>query len=129
MFKKVASLTRLKLLSSLLSSKSLTLIRTICQTIDPFPISTIYKKILEKRFLSRLQPHILTYPISTLTNQLTIAIILPKQLSSAHSITSTSTFLSPLHPPLTSVLVFVLPLLSCGTQYPSQSVHFPPSNP
>jgi len=35
---KVASLTRLTLLSSLLSSKSLTLIRAICQTIDPYPI-------------------------------------------------------------------------------------------
>jgi len=34
----------------------------------------------------------------------------------------TSTFLSPLHPPLTLVLVlFVRPLLSFGTQYPSQA--------
>jgi len=42
----------------------------------------------------------------------------------------TSTFLSPLHQPLTSVLVlFVRPLLSFGTQYHSQSVHLPPSTP
>jgi len=42
----------------------------------------------------------------------------------------TSTFLSPLHSALTSVLVlFVRLLLSFGTQYPSQSVHLPPSTP
>jgi len=42
----------------------------------------------------------------------------------------TSTFLSPLHPALTSVLVlFVRPLLPFGTQYPAQSVHLPPSTP
>jgi len=40
----------------------------------------------------------------------------------------TSTFLPPLYPALTSVLVlFVRPLQSFGTQYPSQSVHLPPS--
>jgi len=50
-FKKVASVTRLKLFSSLLSSRSLTLIRAICQVIDPYPISTTYQKILAKLFL------------------------------------------------------------------------------
>jgi len=43
---------------------SLTLIRAICQTIDPYRISNLnnISKILEKLFLSRLQPHILTSP-------------------------------------------------------------------
>jgi len=42
----------------------------------------------------------------------------------------TSTFLSPLHPTLTWVLVlYARPLLSFGTHHPSQSVHLPPSTP
>jgi len=110
LFKKVASLTRLILLSSLLSSKSLTLIRAICQTVATHIQSEQQIKNIGKTFplisstthlnIPQFQP----LPISAYTG----AIILLKQLS-APSITS---IIPPMliNPQFLSLLTSALPL-------------------